>query len=226
MAKTIYLSNGMECLVDDEDYAFLNRYAWHFCAGYAAADICGRRMQMHRLLTNCPPGAEVDHKNRSKLDNRKCNLRNCLHANNGMNKIAKPGKAVPYKGVVFDARDGTYTASITIDKKRFVLCYTKDPVEAAMAYDAAARYHFGQFALTNFPGDDARPASQMKPATRRCKNRTAMYRGVRRTKNGTWQAMCHKKHIGVFGTQEEAAQAYDRRARELLGDKAILNFRQ
>ena len=222
--KTILLTNGRECFVDDEDFAFLSRYDWHFSAGYAYADICGRRIAMHRLLTNCPPRAEVDHRNLVKLDNQKSNLRNCLHSQNGQNRLALVGKAVEYKGVTLDRRDGTYTAKITMGKKTFVLCYTKDPIEAAKAYDSAARYHFGDFALTNFAGDEKRPAIDMRPRTRRCANRTAKYRGVRITTTGRWQAICYKKHLGVFDTQEAAARAYDNRARQIRGDKAILNF--
>ena len=33
-----------------------------------------------------------------------------------------------------------------------------------------------------------------------------------------------KKHVGYFASEEEAARAYDTKARELLGDDAIVNF--
>lgn len=55
-----------------------------------------------------------------------------------------------------------------------------------------------------------------------------VFRGVTRRGDGKWQARIQvdgkRIHIGTFGTPEEAARAYDAMARELLGDKAILNF--
>lgn len=59
------------------------------------------------------------------------------------------------------------------------------------------------------------------------------YRGVRKTaysKNGiiktysTWTVYCQSKYVGTFKTEVEAAKAYDKRAKEIWGDLAILNF--
>ena len=54
------------------------------------------------------------------------------------------------------------------------------------------------------------------------------YRGVYPVKSGRWIAILKvasvRHHIGTYETQEEAARAYDAKAAELLGDKAILNF--
>lgn len=58
---------------------------------------------------------------------------------------------------------------------------------------------------------------------------TSKYRGVSwQKKNQNWiaQIKCGGKHmhIGSFQTQKEAAQAYDRKAKELHGEFANLNF--
>lgn len=39
-----------------------------------------------------------------------------------------------------------------------------------------------------------------------------------------WQAVIKGKHIGTFDTEEEAARAYDKAAKELYGDLARLNY--
>lgn len=61
-------------------------------------------------------------------------------------------------------------------------------------------------------------------------NNTSGYKGVTQRKNGKWhsQIQVHDKrlHLGDFHTPEEAALAYDKKARELWGDDAFQNFSQ
>lgn len=61
------------------------------------------------------------------------------------------------------------------------------------------------------------------------KNPSSRYRGVTLHKqSGRWRAVIVTttgvKTIGAYRDEEEAARAYDRKARELLGDRARLNF--
>lgn len=65
--------------------------------------------------------------------------------------------------------------------------------------------------------------------TLKLKNNTSGFKGVTRgTKNGKWRAaiVFNKKyfHIGTFSTKEEAAAAYDQKAKELYGSFANINF--
>lgn len=51
------------------------------------------------------------------------------------------------------------------------------------------------------------------------------FRGVvKQGGRNTWSARCMSKHLGSFRSKEEAAKAYDKRAFELWGDRAALNF--
>ncbi len=54
------------------------------------------------------------------------------------------------------------------------------------------------------------------------------FTGVYRTSNGKYQAKIGEggkmKHLGVFESEEDAARAYDERARVVHGDRAKLNF--
>jgi hypothetical protein len=60
-------------------------------------------------------------------------------------------------------------------------------------------------------------------------NKSSQYRGVSWTKKKEkWSAVVSMngggKHIGYYLTELEAAKAYDKAARELLGNKAVTNF--
>ena len=54
------------------------------------------------------------------------------------------------KGVCWDRSRGKFLAQIKANGGCRFLGYHDDPVEAARAYDRAAREHFGEFARTNF----------------------------------------------------------------------------
>jgi hypothetical protein len=108
----------------------------------------------------CPPLAsalyalvekeEVDHEDHNGLNNRRNNLRSSPGLGNKQNR-RKPrtGTTSNYKSVCLSK--GKFAASIEVQSKNTHLGYFESEVEAAQAYDAAARKHFGKFAAVNFP---------------------------------------------------------------------------
>lgn len=88
------------------------------------------------------------------MDNRRCNLRLATHQENCFNIRKRDGTSSKYKGVYFDTQNArTWRARIARDGKRRHLGSFRSEVEAAKAYDAAAKELFGEFAWLNFPGD-------------------------------------------------------------------------
>lgn len=157
---TIPLSQGLEAIIDSEDFNRLSQYKWAVTrsrdqAPYAQSSVkcitTGKfiSIRMHRLLLNCPKGMEVDHINGNTLDNRKSNLRVTTRGENAKNRKVQRNKT-GYKGVFINNRGQGYSARIQVDGKRINIGTYKDPLDAAKAYDNAALLYHKQYAKTNF----------------------------------------------------------------------------
>jgi hypothetical protein len=106
---------------------------------------------MHNLVINIPDGMFCDHINRNGLDNRKANLRPATHTQNIWHRRKfKPYSRSKYKGVDFAKDMKRWRARIRVNGKRIYLGSFKNELEAAKAYDHAAKKYHGQFASLNF----------------------------------------------------------------------------
>lgn len=141
----LQLSRGRVAIIDDEDAALVAGFKWSFHAsGYACRD--KGRILLHRVIAGAPDGVEVDHVNGDGLDNRRVNLRQCVHADRKNTKKHKDNVS-GFKGVSWHKAAGKWAAKIR--NKHLGLFTSKE--EAARAYDAAAKILFGEFASLNFP---------------------------------------------------------------------------
>lgn len=153
----IKLTQGKIALIDDDDYNRVKNYSW--CAHnegsnwYAVTSIKNGNkhstMRMHRLIMNAKPNKIMDHINGNGLDNRKENLRFCTHRENSRNKKAIIGRTSIYKGVSLRKSTGKFEAYININLKRKHLGFFIDEIQAAKAYNKAAKKHYGKFAKLN-----------------------------------------------------------------------------
>lgn len=106
---------------------------------------------MHSVILPPPPGKVTDHINHNGLDNRKANLRIATQAQNARNcRQNKTGKSSKYRGVWFNKKSGNWRATIVLNRKRRQIGYFKNEIDAAKAYDRAAKHLHGQFATLNF----------------------------------------------------------------------------
>lgn len=148
--KLIPLLNGKFAKVDNEDFQYLDEFLWHSSNGYAVRKEGGCTIWMHRVITNCPDGYEVDHENRLRADNRRFNLRICDDVQNQGNRWkSKHATSSQYKGVYWCKRDQHFAAYGREGTKNKRLGTFQDERAAAIAYNNWASKYFGEFAYLN-----------------------------------------------------------------------------
>lgn len=120
--------------------------------GYRIIRIDGKNYKAHRLaflyVYGRWPVYQIDHADGSKSNNAIVNLRECNdsqnHANLKISKVNKTG----FKGVHKEKGSTKWRARIKKDGKAISLGSYSTKEEAADAYAAGAKKHFGEFART------------------------------------------------------------------------------
>lgn len=107
-----------------------------------------RNVFMHRLILDPLPNSQVDHINGDALDNRRCNLRQCSHAENMRNTFKRNNKT-GFKGV-WQHGKGFYAKVSKGDQTARIGPFST-PELAAAAYAGAATILFGEFARFDLP---------------------------------------------------------------------------
>jgi len=138
-------------LVSDEDYPLISKYKWCLDSlGYASTGWRNSTTKMHYLiLPDAPKGFVRDHINGNRLDNRRENLRLVTYAQSNLNRSGMSGSTSRFKGVSWKTQTQSWYAAITLNRKIISLGYFNDDVEAALAYNKAARKYHGEFARLN-----------------------------------------------------------------------------
>lgn len=176
--KIIPLSSFAKCknfgkyftTVSDEDYELLNQYKWQaqenkYGAVYAVSSIGGKMIKMHRLIMGVSdPSISIDHANGNTLCNERFNLRIATNSQQAQNRKQFSCSSSTYKGVhvskerkdrkttnISDEYYISYRVRIRVGGKKINIGSFKNEIDAAKAYDKAARQHFGEFARVNFP---------------------------------------------------------------------------
>jgi len=175
---------------------------------------------------------------------------NFLVSKAAQGKGGKSTKKTTYIGVRYEPKNAHKWISIIKYNRtnHYLGSYTKEEY-AALAYDKGALEFFGPDAIVNFPGmtikEITKKLNQIKAEdavifydhlSKRHQGKifnvpkTSSYVGVSLRKNmeKCWRATIfyHNKQIflGNYYTEEDAAYAYDKKAIELFGENARLNF--
>ena len=157
--RAISLTQGFVALVDDADYDRVAAHKWS--ATKTKTYVYGIRkvrapegrttsQLLHRFIMGVTDRRiYVDHLDHDGLNCQRHNLRRCVPGENSGNVRKSRGRS-QYRGVSWASKRGIWRASIRVEKS-IHLGYFTDEVEAARAYDAAARIRFSVFANCNFP---------------------------------------------------------------------------
>lgn len=156
LPRKIFLYRTLVALVDWCDYdrcvtrkwcATNNGWGNYYVTSYVTGSgRSGHRERLHRFVLAATKGQIVDHVNGNGLDNRRCNLRFCTPAQNTQNTRRKKS-ASGYRGVW---KSGSrWRAVICVNRASIRLGYFATREAAALAYNAAAKHHHGEFATLN-----------------------------------------------------------------------------
>lgn len=148
-------------MVDDADYDAVMQFKW-----YAHKDQTGDRFVARRNIKKpdgkrgyqflhqfLMPGIDrVDHRDGNSLNDQRENLRPATARQNSQGfRKKRRGVTSEFRGVSWYKKYAKWVAEIEVDGNRVFLGYFKEEVDAALAYDKAARKYFKEFASPNFP---------------------------------------------------------------------------
>jgi hypothetical protein len=166
--RRIYLDEGLWTIVDPQDYRRYACFKWcldghdgkfYAVRGARVGSDNTKKVRLHREITAAPKGLFVDHRNGDSLDNRRANLRIATRSQNMQNthRKNKHKTTSQFVGVWLSKDRGLWCAKITSNGKKIFLGRFVNEIDAAKAYDAAARKYHGEFARLNFPEKAALP---------------------------------------------------------------------
>jgi hypothetical protein len=157
----LYLTNGFEAVIDASDINLVKNDLWSARKRAKRHALYVRRRfkpwGLHQVIMG---DINIDHKDGDGLNNRRSNLRKCTNQQNQRNSGKKRYRAdkppsSKYKGVTRNEsknRRRCWSAMIYLGGgSPTSLGRYGSQKQAALAYDAAAKAHFGEFARLNFP---------------------------------------------------------------------------
>lgn len=150
------LAGNKVAWVDDNELQRCNFFFWSQQKdGYVRGKVNGRTVLLHQFILHYPK-CEIDHRNGNRADCRKHNLRLSDPTTNQQNSSKRSvyaGKkpSSQYKGVGWHQQARKWYAGIVVDSQRKHLGLFVEEIDAAKAYDKAAREYFGDFAKLNLP---------------------------------------------------------------------------
>lgn len=225
MVKSIYLQDGEEIFVDDEDYERVNQYTWHksYSGNAKLIRTKNKKIDYLSLQSYIKPNSFQKIKNN---DFTKDNLTSKGNAHRWTK--AKFNNSSKYKGVSWNKKRNCWSVNICINGKTKNLGSYKDEDKAAKVYNQAVLDFWGGESYLNIIGEDNRNKSRDYCTFKNQLNKSRKsYKGVYVSKRNYVTAKVNTpigvRYIGSFESTQKAALSYNKCAIYLFGNDAILN---
>lgn len=138
---------------DDFDLSKITKHRWRVVpnnlAAYRRIRFRGKSVAISigwDVIGIPPIGLEVDHIDHNRLNNQRSNLRFCTKSQNICNQRRRNKTGFKGVGKTLARLQNPWRATIKIKGVRIFLGYFPTPEQASEAYQAAAKFHFGEFA--------------------------------------------------------------------------------
>lgn len=229
------LQNGMIAIVDDEDYERVNQFKWAARTDknnsvlkiYNSSEI-RTTISLNRFILNLENEQKVIHKDGDELNFEKKNLVVVNQAIVTRKRRGNKNSSSNYKGVSWHSQTSKWKAQINVSGTVKHLGLFESESEAALTYNEAAIEYFGEYAYQNEIGkDNSSKNFEVANVSQKRKNNKLGYKGIS-LRNDKYQARVWNGekfiYAGISKDIKEAARMHDRKAYEIHGDKAVLNF--
>ncbi|MGO1989570.1 AP2 domain-containing protein [Mammaliicoccus vitulinus] len=227
MVKSIYLQDGEEIFVDDEDYERVSQYTWY--KSFKGNSRTIKNMQTKFLSTFILKGS---HQIIGNNDFTRSNL--TKKGNAHRYKKAKYSNSSKYKGVSWSKRYNKWISQIETGEKRKYLGVYVNEDDAARAYNQAVLEYWDGNGYINVIGEDNRqPIREYGKKGQHIKRyRPFGYRGVSKVKGKNSDKFSshiffdknnRNDYLGTFPTKHHAALTFNKCSIYIHGDDAILN---
>ena len=222
MVKSIFLQDGEEILVDDEDYERVNQHIW------GKAFYGNHRAIMNSNSEHLPNF--ILKKSFQKIKNNDFTRKNLTtEGNKARWSKANSNNSSKYKGVSWRKQKNRWYACISVDKKTKGLGFYIDEDQAAKAYNKAVYDYWSGVGYVNIIGKDNRVKKRNYKTNKKTKKRrtnSKNLRGIIRIKNRYCAKIVYsgKQIYSVrYDDLNKARLVYNKCSLYLHGPDAILN---
>lgn len=223
MVKSIYLQDGEEIFVDDEDYDRVSQHTWYKDFNKKSRRIKCRELEYITLQNFLKNGSFQKVKNNYYT---KDNL--SIKGNSSRWRASRSKSISKYKGVTWVQATKKWRAMIKIETENspIHLGYYEKEEEAAKAYNRAVLEYWGGDGFVNIIGKDNRfKSNDYKTYKNQHRRRSdiSKYKGVGKGNMIRFSFKQKSFYIASSDTTEQAALIYNKCVQYLYGEDVILN---
>lgn len=124
----MYNNKIIKAKIDIEDIEKINKYRWWYTYnGYIMAHKGKSKIQLHRYIMNVEDrDIIVDHINRDRLDDRKCNLRKIDATGSSINRGVQSNNTSGITGVSWHKQNNKWEVRLKLYGKKLTIGYSTD----------------------------------------------------------------------------------------------------